>query len=246
MHQREVSSIRCKAVVRCARYGLHTTGFRVANARAPLHWLSLEFRCSTRACDALAVRHDGRGRLTLNGRPLHQQEPPYSVQDRAATCPQRPRTHSRLLRDKRTGAPLCWLSLGRRRSTHACDLRAPHRKGCDRSMQYLTAMHQREVSSIRCKVVVRCARCGLPHNQLLRGKRAGATLLAISCIVAQHARLRRARGAPRWLWSVHAPWKATASARGLLFGARPCCDVSTVSLEHTAGFHVKNARARHH
>ena len=57
---------------------------------------------------------------------------------------------------------------------------------------------------------------GLPRSQLARVRsRNRATALALSQEEAHHARLRRARAAPRWLESLRAPYEATAPARGL-------------------------------
>ena len=42
-----------------------------------------------------------------------------------------------------------------------------------------------------------------------------ATAVAVSLKEARHARPRRARAVPRWLWSLYAPYKATAPVRGL-------------------------------
>ena len=60
-----------------------------------------------------------------------------------------------------TSAPLRWLSAGRRRSTRACDARAPRRDGCGRYMSYGRALHQREAFLLRCKTVLQHASCGL-------------------------------------------------------------------------------------
>ena len=199
----------------------------------PLRWLSLGRRRSTRARDAHAVRCAGFDRPMRPGKPLHQQEA-SSIRCKAVVrCVRCGLPHIRLSRDKRTGTPLRWLSLGRRRSTRACDARAPHRNGCGRSTRYRMTMHQRDAFSIRCKAVVRCVRCSLPLNRLLRGKCAcparhcAGYLLKI--IMVQHARLRRTRAALRCLWSACVPRKATPPAGGLLFGARPCCDVSAAA-----------------
>ena len=138
LRQREAYySVQDRAATCLLRPPTHIRLSRDKRAGAPpLRWLSLGMRRSTGSCDARAPRRDGCGRSIHHRRPLHQREASHSVQDRAATSPQRPRTHSRLLRDKRTGAPLRWRSLRRRRSTRACGARAPSCKGCDRSTQY--------------------------------------------------------------------------------------------------------------
>ena len=176
MHQRGVSSVRCKAVVRCARcappYNQLSRGKR---AGAPLRWLSLGMRRSTRACDARTVRRDGHGRSARHRRPLHQGKASHSVQDRAATCLLRPPTHSRLSRNKHAGAPpLRWLSFGMRRSSRAFDAHAPRRDGCGRPVFDERPLHQREAS---CSVQGRAATCLLwppTHSRLWHDKRAGA------------------------------------------------------------------------
>ena len=56
LRRRTASLLHCKTVVRRARCGLQfTVGFRVARTRAPLRWVSLGRRRSTRGCRARAV-----------------------------------------------------------------------------------------------------------------------------------------------------------------------------------------------
>ena len=101
--------IQCNTVLRlvCRGPPTHSRLSRDKSAGAPqLRWLSLGMRRSTSSCDARAPRRNGYARLVRHRRPLRQREASYSEQVRAATCLLRPRTHSRLPRDKRTGAPL--------------------------------------------------------------------------------------------------------------------------------------------
>ena len=99
-------------------------------------------------------------------------------------------------------------------------------------MRYGRALREREAALLRCKAVLpRASPC--PHlvRWVARVARLRATALALSWEEAQHARLRRARAAPRWLHSVHALWKATAPARSRpLAGARPCSHVPALAL----------------
>ena len=53
-----------------------------------------------------------------------------------------------------------------------------------------------------------------------RGMRERATAHAVSREAALRASLLRARAVPRWLWSVHALWKATAPTGSHFFSAR--------------------------
>ena len=182
LHQREASHlVQDRGATFLLRPPTHSRLLCGKRAGAPpLRWLSLGMRRSTRACVARAPLRDGCDRSMRHGRSLHQREASYSVQDRATTCLLWPPTHGRLSRDKRAGATLRWLSLGRRRSTRACDARAVRRAGFDRSMHPGRPPHQRDASTNRCEAVVQYARCGLPHSGLSRDKRAGATLRWLS------------------------------------------------------------------
>ena len=144
----------------------------------PLRWLSLGMRVRTRACDACAPRCDGFDRSVRYGRPLHQRKPSNSVQGRAVACLLRPPTHSRLSRDKRTGAPpLRWLSLRMRRSTRACDACAPCCDGRGRPARQQWPLHQREASYSVQGHAAACPLRPLTHSRGSRDKRAGAPAL---------------------------------------------------------------------
>ena len=72
LHQREAPLPRCKTVLRRAGCGLQRAASRhLAHASAPLHWLSVGRRCSTRVCGARAPCRAGCGRSMPYGRVLH-------------------------------------------------------------------------------------------------------------------------------------------------------------------------------
>ena len=156
------SPIRCNIVVQYARCGLpHSRLPRRKRAGVLLILLSLGRRRTTRACDARAPRRDKFDRLTRNEKPLHHREASPICCNTVMRCARCGLPHSRLSRGKRAGVPLILLSLGRRRTTRACDARAPRRNGCGRSIRHQKQPHQRGRSPIRCSTVVRCARCAL-------------------------------------------------------------------------------------
>ena len=373
LHQREASPFAARPW--CDVPGAASnaqTGFRVANARrAPLRWLSLGMRRSTRACDARAPRRAGCGRFMRHGRPLRQRRPPLRCKTvlRRVCCGLQHTagfrvTHARARHhcagylsgggaaralatrarraamvvvgpcateahcasetalsfgarpccdvlaaasnDRRRSrvthaiAPPLRCSLGRRRSTRACDARAPRRAGCGRSMPYGSPLRQRDgpLSSVHGRAPTclprpptqqtafacahtrarhHCAGClsggGAARALATRARPAALVVIgpcpteahcasetalsfgarpccdvpaaasneqpafacahtrarhraALSQEEAQHARLRRARAAPRWLWSVHALRKATAPARRpspSVHGRAPTC-----------------------
>ena len=79
------------------------------------------------------------------------------------------------------------VSLGRRRNTQVCCVRAPCRAGCGRPTAYERALPSLEASLLRCAPVVRRASCRLerqPIPRVLRG--AGAPALGVSGQEAQH------------------------------------------------------------
>ena len=227
----------------------HSRGSRDKRAGAPaLRWLSLGRRRSTRARKARAVRFAGSDWPCVSEIHCTSKRPPIRCKA-VVRCARCGLPHSRLSRNKRTGAPLRWLSLGRRRSTRACDARALRRNGCGRSTCYQMSMHQRKVSSLRCKAVVRCARCSLSHKQAFAWQtRVRATTLAIS--------LHKNCGAARAL-ATH-PRRAAMvvvdlrAKKGHCTSERPPNRCKTVlrrvccGLQHAASFCMTNARARHH
>ena len=142
-------------------------------------------------------------------------------------------------------APLRSLSLGRRRSTRACDARAPCRAGCSRSDAYGRHCTEREASLLRRKAVLRRASRGLHTAAGLRVQRASAPLRSLSLGRRRSTRACDAR-APRRAGcsSLRTMEGHCCSERPLSFGARPWCDVPC-GLQHSARLCVCSARARH-
>ena len=91
------------------------------------------------------------------------------------------------------------LSLGRKRSTRACDVRAPRRAGWSRSVPYGSPLCQRDGSLHRCTAVLRRASRGLQTSSLLahvrKNKEAPPRALSLSREEAQHALAACARPA---------------------------------------------------
>jgi len=139
--------------------------------------------------------------LSLGARPCSNMSGAASKEQPPFECT-RTRTHHRTF------------SLGRRRTMHACGVRAPRRAGWSRFMPYGYPLRQRDGPLPRCMAMLRCASRGL---QRVAGVRvcahANAPPHALSREKAHHAHLRRARAAPRWLESIHALWRFTAPAR---------------------------------
>ena len=192
--------------MRCGRCGLPHIRLSLGTcAGEPLRWLSIGMRRSTRACDACAPRRDSCGRSMHHERPLHQQDASHSVQDRAATCLLRPPTHSRTFTWQTRGRVTTTLAVSREEAQHA-----RLRRACGAPHWFRSLCVSRKVTALAG---------GLFHSLQGRGAmcqvrspaqpafawqmRGRATALAISWIEPQHARLRRARGAPRWFWSLH-------------------------------------------
>ena len=94
------------------------------------------------------------------------------------------------------------LSLRRMRSTRACEVRAPRCAGWSRSIPHGSPLRQRNGPLARCTAVFRHASRGLQRAAYLRmcaRKKAPLRSHSLSLEEAQHARLRHARAAPRWL-----------------------------------------------
>ena len=95
--------------------------------------------------------------------------------------------------------------------------RAPCCAGCNQSVHYGNALHQREASLSLGAV----SWCDLPaaasnaQSAVSRDAHGCATKLAISQEEAQHASLMRARAVSLWLWSFRAIWKGTAPPEGI-------------------------------
>ena len=119
---------------RAGRALQRAAGFRVAHASAPLRWLPVGRRYTTRVCDASVACRARSNRSVPYVRKLHQREASLSwcktVVQRVGSILQRAAGDC----EAHASAPLRWLSVGRRRSTRACDARAPCRAGCGRCM----------------------------------------------------------------------------------------------------------------
>ena len=157
-HRREASFLRRTAVARRASCSLqHTAGFRMARTRA-FH----SARCLSGGEATRVLATGARGAALVVVAPRTEQNKATatakgrspSAQDRAATCQQRPPTHSRLSHGAHASAPLRPLSMGRRRSTNACEEHARCRAGCSRSVPHTRPLHRREASLIRRKTVL--------------------------------------------------------------------------------------------
>ena len=131
----------------------------------------------------------------------------------------------------RACAPLRSLSLGRKHSTRACDVRAPRRAGWSRLVAieahcasgtavFLSARPCSDVRALASNEQLTCA-CAQVKKAPPR-----ALSLSFSREEAQHARLRRARDPPCWLESAHTLWKSTAPAgrpSPSVYGRAPTC-----------------------
>jgi hypothetical protein len=119
------------------------------------------------------------------------------------------------------------LSLGRRRSTRACFVRARCRAGCDRFMSRRKVLHRREGSLFWCAAVVRRASCGLQLQAsaacLARRRRVGARCLSGGDAVLELS--SRARSAAMVVVGPYPAKGRCAGETSLPFGARPFCDV---------------------
>ena len=95
------------------------------------------------------------------------------------------------------------LVLARKRSTRACGVRAPLRAGWSRPMPRGCPLRHFHGHPPRCTAVFRHASRSLQQAAFLRMcARKNATARSLFREVTQHARLRRARAAPRWLNSI--------------------------------------------
>ena len=114
-------------------------------------------------------RRAGGNRPMLFRSPLRQRDRPFlqctAVLRHASRCLQRA-VDLRVC--AHANAPLRYLSLGRRRNTRACGVRAPRCAGCSRPMPFGRTLHQREVSILRCSTVLPRASRGLERAAGLR------------------------------------------------------------------------------
>ena len=119
------------------------------------------------------------------------------------------------------------LSLGRRRSTRACGVRAPRRAGWSRSMPYGSPLRQRDGPLPRCTAVLRRASRGLQRAADLRMCARQKRHRALSLSGGGAARALAACARRAALVGVGpCPMEAhCASETALSLGARPCSDV---------------------
>ena len=159
------------------------------------------------------------------------------VQDRDAPCQLQPRTHSRLSRSAHASAPLRWLSVMTRRSTRACDARAPCRAGSSRLVPYAGPLHRRDVSLHRCKTVVRRAGCGLQGTAGFREAR--TRVCHCTHCLAKRAPCRA--GCYRVMQHERPLHRRNAS----LHRRKTMVRRASCGLQHTDGSRVASTRARH-
>ena len=144
-----------------------------------------------------------------------------------ATCQLRPPTPSQRRDSRAAQARRRSLSLGRRRSTQACCVRAPCRAACGWPRPYERALHWQDASLLRRAPVVRRASCALQRQPMPRVLRVGgAPALAVSGGGGAAPKLAAsARHAAQFMVS---PWRIKGHCLGkrpFPFDARPRCDV---------------------
>ena len=193
--------------------------FRVAHASAPLRWLSVWVKRSTRACDARAPCRADCNRSIPYARVLHQREASIlrcnTVLQRASCSLQR----TAGFRVAHASAPLRWLSVGRRRRTRACNYRG-------RFMLYERILHWRDASLPRCKTVRRCASCGLQRAAGFHVAHASAPLRWLSVGRSRSTRVYGACAPCRAGCDRFIPCgKALHQQKKLSYSVKPCSDV---------------------
>ena len=130
-----------------------------ATARA----LSLGRGHSTRACGVRAPRRAGLSRSMFYGSPLRQRDGPLP-RSTAALRRASWGLHTAFLRMcAGKNATARALSLGRRRSTRACGVRAPRRADWSWSMRHGSPLRQRNGPLRRRKAVLRRTSCGVQY-----------------------------------------------------------------------------------
>ena len=98
----------------------------------------------------------------------------------------------------------------------ACRVRRPCRAGCDRSLHYGRALHQRKASLFRCKSQVQRASCDLQREAGIRVERSPAPLRWLSLGRWRNTQACRARAPGRaGCDRAFARWNGTAPAGGL-------------------------------
>ena len=189
--------------------------------------VSVGRRRSTCVCGARAPCRAGCGRFTPYESALYQREaslPRCKTVLRRGSCSLQRAAGFRVAH---ASAPLRWLSVGRRRSMRACEVRAPCCAGCNRSMPYGRTLYRREAFLLRRKTVLQRASCGLYFAQPAFALRALARLCAV-CLWREGAARAPAACVWRAARAVVAPFQLEehrTSEKPLSFSARPCSNV---------------------
>ena len=196
--------------------------------------LSLGRKHSTGACDVRAPHRAGWSRSIPHGSPLRQRD------GRLPRCTAVLRRTSRGLqtssllayvRKSKTRQPRALsLSLRRKRSTRACDVRARCRAGWSRSISYGSPLRQRDGRLPRCTAVLRRASRGVQTSSLLAYVRKSnsanrARSLSLSGGSAPRALATCARAAALVGVGPYPMEAHCASGTAVSLGARPCSDV---------------------
>ena len=154
-----------------------------ATARA----FPFERRHSMRACGVRAPRRAGLSRSAPYGSSLRQRDGPLRRCTAALRRASSGFQQAAFLRMRpRKSATARALSLGRRRSTRACAVRAPRRAGWRRSVPYGSPPRQRNGPLPRCTAALRRASRGLQQAAFLR-------MCARKCATARALSLRKRR-----------------------------------------------------
>ena len=204
-------------------------GVRVcAHVNAPPHAFTREEAHHARLRRVRAVLRWFESVYTIGKPTTPASRPSPTLHGRAPTCKPRPPTSSRRSSVRtRERATARSLSRGRRRATRACGVCVPRRASWSRFIPYETPLRQRDGPLPRCTAVLRRASRGLQRAAGVRVcAHANVPPNALSREEAQHARMRRARAAPRWLEFVPALWKPTAPRRRpflSVHGRAPTC-----------------------
>ena len=231
LHQPRASLLRCTAVLRRASCGLQrklsAAAFRVAEASLRPLSLSREKAQHANLRRARAAPRKLRSLRELQKTTAPAKKLSPSEYGRALAYWQQPSTASKRRVSRGAGVTARFLSLGRRRSTRACGVRAPRSVGWSRSMPLGRSLRQREASLLWCTAALQRTDYGLQRkaSTASRGAQAPLHSLSLSRGGAARALAKRARRAA--LVGVGAcPMEGHySSKRPLFFGARPRPDV---------------------
>ena len=190
---------------------LRTQLSRGTCASAPLRWLSLERRRSTRARCTRAPCRAGYGRSGLHERALHWREASLRRRQtvvRRASCGLQSAASFRVAS---ASVPLRWLSPRRRRGTRSCCARTPCRAGCERFGRRDRALYRRNASLLRRPAMVR----DVPAAASYCAARARAPLHCLSLGRRRSTRACRARAPCRAGCDRPRAMKGTVPVEGL-------------------------------